>query len=84
MANERSVFGENGPFGFPNLSAIRERLIGNADASAVEFWQDGFGDFAKAVLATVRKNVQCSPKQAEVIVMECQNVAIRRQKANAA
>jgi hypothetical protein len=38
------------------MSAIRERLLGNADTAAVEFWQEGFGDFAKAVMETVRTN----------------------------
>ena len=68
MANERSVFGEHVPFGFPNMSAICEWLIDGADTTAVDFWQEGFGNFAKAVLETIRMNAQCLPKQAKVIV----------------
>ena len=78
MTNERSVFAQNGPAGFPNSSEIRTRIQSKADTSAVEFWEKDFGKFAQAVLQTVKTYGKCSENQANVIAKECMLVASRR------
>ena len=79
MKPQRSIFGEHGPAGFPNMSAIREKLIDNGDTTCVAFWEPDFDKYAKAVLSTVRTTGKCTENQGNVLAMECMNVAGRRQ-----
>jgi hypothetical protein len=83
MKLERSTFGQHGPAGFPNQSAIRERLTEDADVCAVEFWASDFDQYAKAVLESVRDTGRCTNNQANVLALECMTAACRRQKADA-
>jgi hypothetical protein len=83
MMKKRSVFAENVPGGFPNLSAIRERLIRFSDSSAVEFWRDGFDPFAQAVLESIGRFGKCTQNQGNLIAKECLLVAQRRMNSQA-
>ena len=81
MKPERSIFGQHGPAGFPNMSAIREKLIDNGDMTCVAFWESDFDQYAKSVLNSVRTNGKCTLNQGNLLAMECMNAAGRRQKA---
>jgi hypothetical protein len=80
MKTERSIFGEHGPAGFPNQSAIRERLIEHGDTTAVEPWATDFDAFAAAVLKTVRMTGRCTNNQANVLALECMTAAGPRKR----
>ena len=84
MKPERSTFAEHAPVGFPNQSAIRERLTRNADVAAVEFWESDFDRYAIDVLNSVRETLRCSDKQANILAKECLLAACRRQRATKA
>ena len=81
MGKKRDVVGQNG---FPNMSAIRERLIRDSDFSAVDFWQADFSEDAKVILQRVKRTGSCTENDANDLCEECSIVAARRRGQDAA